>query len=202
MSHFGPWGWAVIISTSRFGCSTLARSEVGLVSLFKKLFGQEDASSAQPSSDTETVRRISRELDLLEVAEARYLAAFAFVLARVANSDMEISEEESLRMEAVVRDIGGLTEAQAVLVIQIAKSQQLLKGGTENYLVTREFNKISDREQKERLLHCLFEVSAADDSISLVEESEIRKIATELKFDHREFSAIRSQYNEKRSILK
>ncbi len=173
-----------------------------MVSFLSQLFGRKDDSEAQSSSDTETVRRISRQLDLLDPGEARYLAAFAFVLARVANSDMEISEDENRRMEEVVREVGGLTEAQAVLVVQIAKSQQLLKGGTENYLVTREFNRISDRDQKERLLHCLFEVSAADDSISLVEESEVRRIATELKFDHREFSAIRSLYNAKRSILK
>ena len=173
-----------------------------MVSLLSRLFGHEDVSSTQAPSDTETVRRIIREVERLDPAEARYLAAFAFVLARVANSDMEISEDETLRMEEVVREIGGLKEAQAVLVVQIAKSQQFLKGGTENYLVTREFNKISDREQKERLLHCLFEVSAADDSISLVEESEVRRIAGELKFDHHEFSAIRSQYNAKRSILK
>ena len=173
-----------------------------MVSFLSKLFGQKDDAVAQAANDTETVRRITRELDLLDDDEARYLAAFAFVLARVANSDMEISEDENRRMEEVVQDVGGLTEAQSVLVVQIAKSQQLLKGGTENYLVTREFNKVSDRDQKERLLHCLFEVSAADDSISLVEESEVRKIATELKFDHREFSAIRSQYNPKRSILR
>ena len=172
-----------------------------MASIFSRFFAQEDVSATLDSSDTETVRRISRELDLLDPTEARYLAAFAFVLARVAHSDMEISEDENRRMEEVVREVGGLTEAQAVLVVQIAKSQQLLKGGTENYLVTREFNKISDRNQKERLLHCLFEVSAADDSISLVEESEVRRIATELKFDHREFSAIRSKYNAKRSIL-
>jgi uncharacterized tellurite resistance protein B-like protein len=186
----------------RFSCSTLTCPEVDVVSFLSQLFGRKDDSETQSSSDTETVRRISRQLDLLDPAEARYLAAFAFVLARVANSDMEISEDENRRMEEVVREVGGLTEAQAVLVVQIAKSQQLLKGGTENYLVTREFNKISDRDQKERLLHCLFEVSAADDSISLVEESEVRRIATELKFDHSEFSAIRSVYNAKRSILK
>jgi uncharacterized tellurite resistance protein B-like protein len=105
-------------------------------------------------------------------------------------------------MEEVVREIGGLTEAQAVLVVQIAKSQQLLKGGTENYLVTREFDRIADREQKERLLHCLFEVSAADEEISLVEENEVKTIATELKFEHKEFSRIRSKYNEQRRILR
>ena len=173
-----------------------------VISFLNKLFGLEDDQTTQTSSDTETVRRITRELDRLDPDEARYLAAFAFVLARVANSDSHISEEESRGMEEVVREVGELSEAQAVLVVQIAKSQQLLKGGTENYLVTREFSKISDRGQKERLLHCLFEISAADDSISLVEENEVKTIAGELKFEHPEFSAIRSQYNEKRSILK
>jgi uncharacterized tellurite resistance protein B-like protein len=171
------------------------------MSILSKLFGREDESSKQTASETETVRRIVGELDRLDQEEARYLAAFAFVLARVANSDLEISEDESRRMEEVVRDVGGLTEAQAVLVVQIAKSQQLLKGGTENHLVTREFDRISSRDQKLRLLECLFEIAAADGSISLAEEDEIKMIAAELKFELREFSAIRSRYNAKRSIL-
>ncbi|MEN8162667.1 MAG: TerB family tellurite resistance protein [Acidobacteriota bacterium] len=171
-------------------------------SFFSRLFGLEETPQADPTSDTETVRRIVREIDRLDPAEGRFIASFAFVLSRVANADMEISEEETQRMEEVVREVGGLNEAQAVLVVQIAKSQQSLLGGTENYLVTREFNAITDREQKERLLHCLFEISAADDEISLVEENEVRKIAEELRFDHHEFSAIRSKYNEKRRILR
>ena len=169
---------------------------------FSQLFGHDDVPQSDPASDTETVRRIVREVDRLDPAQGRYLAAFAFVLSRVANADMDISEEETGRMEEVVREIGGLEEAQAILVVQIAKSQQTLLGGTENYLVTREFNKIATREQKEKLLHCLFEISAADDEISMIEENEVRKIAEEMQFDHREFSAIRSQYNEKRGILR
>ena len=169
---------------------------------FSQLFGHEEVPQSDPASDTETVRRIVREIDRLDPAQGRYIAAFAFVMSRVANADLDISDDETLRMEEVVREIGGLEEAQAVLVVQIAKSQQSLLGGTENYLVTREFNKIADRDQKERLMHCLFEVSAADDQISMLEEDEVRKIAEELRFDHREFSAIRSKYNEKRSLLR
>ncbi len=169
---------------------------------FNQLFGLDDVPQSDPVSDTETVRRIVREIDRLDPAQGRFIAAFAFVLSRVANADLVISDDEIRRMEEVVREVGGLEEAQAVLVVQIAKSQQSLLGGTENYLVTREFDKIATREQKERLLHCLFEVSAADDEISMVEENEVRKIAEEMCFDHREFSAIRSQYNEKRSLLR
>ena len=172
------------------------------MSFFSRLFGFEDGRGNGASSDTETVRRITREIDQLPPEEARFIAAFAFVLARVANADMDISDDETRRMEGVVRDVGGLDEAEAVLVVQMAKSQQLLMGGTENYLVTREFKQIADDEQRVRLLHCLFEVSAADDNISLVEEGEVRRIAEELGFEHREFSSIRSQYNERRSILK
>ncbi|MGD8438897.1 MAG: TerB family tellurite resistance protein [Holophagae bacterium] len=171
-------------------------------SFLKKLFGHGDGAPATTSSDTETVRRIVGELDRLDPDEARYLAAFAFVLARVANADSTISADESRRMEQVVREVGGLTEPQAVLVVQIAKAQQQLKGGTENYLVTREFDRIASRAQKEKLLHCLFEISAADDEISLLEENEVKTIANELRFEHKEFSAIRSEYNEQRSILK
>ena len=202
MRQCGTWHPRVAPLPPEHWCRNLDVLEVDVVSLLSRLFGLEDDSPTQPSSDTESVPRIIREVDRLDPSEARYLAAFAFVLARVANSDMKISKDEGRRMEEIVREIGGLSEAQAGLVVQITKSRQLLKGGTENYLVTREFNKISDREQKERLIHCLFEVSAADQSISLVEENEVRRIAEELQFDHREFSIIRSQYNTKRSILK
>jgi uncharacterized tellurite resistance protein B-like protein len=182
--------------------STVPTQEALMKSFFSHLFGLDEAPSAPSSSDTETVRKIIREVDRLDPVEGRYIAAFAFVLSRVANADLEISDEETLRMEEVVRDIGGIEEALAVLVVQIAKSQQSLIGGAENYLVTRQFNTIATPEQKERLLHCLFEIAAADDKISLVEENEIRKIAEELRFDHSQFSEIRSKFNKHRTILR
>lgn len=171
-------------------------------SFFSKLFGFTDSAPSSAASATATVRKIISQMEGLDPEKARFIAAFAFVLARVANADQDMSAAETERMETIVRSVGGLDEAHAVLIVQIAKSQQDLMAGTENYLVTREFDKIADREQKVRLLHCLFEVSAADDEISLVEEDEIKKIAGELRFDHREFSDIRSRYNDKRSILK
>lgn len=171
-------------------------------SFFSRLFGTENQNQQQPSSDTETVRRIIREIDQLPREDARYLAAFAFVLSRVANADLNISPEEMKVMTEIVQEVGGLTEAEALLVVQIAKSQQALIGGTENYLVTREFGKIARRQQREKLLHCLFEIAAADDEISLEEEEEIRRIASELGFDHQEFSTIRSKFNDKRLILR
>jgi len=174
------------------------------VSIWKLLGfgGRREEEEASASGDTETVRKIVGELEALSPEEARYVAAFAYVLSRVAYADQDVSEDEAIVMEHLTQEYGGLSEAQAVLVVEIAKKQAELFGGTENFLVTREFSEISTREQREHLLHCLFAVAAADDSISNVEERQVRQIATELGFSNQEFLTVRSAYNDKREVVK
>ena len=123
-----------------------------------------------PSPETETVRKIVDALEGMDSQKARYVAAFAYLLSRVANADRNISQEETRAMERIVMERGGLPEEQAILVVQMAKTQNRLFGGTENFLVTQEFNEIASREQKLALLDCLYAVSAADNSISTKEE--------------------------------
>ena len=170
-------------------------------SLLHTLFGAARERQGGPHADTETVRKIVARLEAMPPDRARYVAAFAFILARVANADLEITDDETRGMERIVTDYGGLPEEQAVLAVHLAKRQQTLFGGTENFLVTREFSEIASREQKEQLLHSLFAVAAADGSISLAEENEITRIAEELGVERRELLAIRSGYNDKRAIL-
>ena len=151
--------------------------------------------------DTETVVRIVKELDKLEPQQARYLAAFAYVLSRVAAADLHISDVETARMIELVRKVGNLPEAQATLVVEIAKSQSRLFGGTENFLVTREFREIATDAQRQELLHCLFAVSAADAAITGEEEAQIWQIASELGFEHAEYVKVRLAYSDKRTVF-
>lgn len=167
-----------------------------------KLFGLNPAAEPAATGDTETVRRIVSRLDAMEPEEARFIAAFAYILGRVANADLRIGERETRVMEEIVGRLGHLPEDQAILVVQIAKSQNRLFGGTENFLVTREFTRISTPEQRSHLLDCLFAVSAADSSISGAEEAQLRQIASELGFSHGEFVEARSAYSEHREVLK
>ena len=155
-----------------------------------------------PSPETETVRKIVDALEGMEPARARFIAAFAYLLSRVAHADLDISPEETRVMERIVMDRGGLPEAQAILVVQMAKTQNRLFGGTENFLVTREFNEIASRDQKIALLHCLFAVSAADQSISTREDNEIRNISKELLLSHEDFIDVRIAYRDYLSVLK
>ena len=156
----------------------------------------------ESGEDAETIRKITRTLEELPPDQARFIAAFAFILSRVAHADLEISEHETREMERIVKEMGSVPEAQAVLVVQIAKTQSLLFGGTENFLVTREFNKIATRENKLRLLECLFAVSSSDEGISTTEDAEIRLISRELLLEHSDLIAVRSVYREHLNVLK
>ena len=151
---------------------------------------------------SDTLRKISRAMEELSPDRAKFIAAFAFILGRVANADLDISAEEVAEMERIVERVGGLPEEQAVLVVQIAKAQHMLFGSTENFVVTQEFNRIANKIQKRALLHCLFAVSSSDQSISVKEDNEIRAISRELRLDHSDFIAARSIYREHLNVLK
>jgi len=141
--------------------------------------------------DTETVVRIVKELDKLEPERARYLAAFAYVLSRVAGADRHVSDDETAAMVSVVERIGKLPRAQSMLVVEIAKTQNRLFAGTEDFLVTREFSAIASDAQRREMLDCLFAIAQADRMVSAEEDVEMRQIANQLGFSHAEYIAAR-----------
>jgi uncharacterized tellurite resistance protein B-like protein len=151
--------------------------------------------------DTVTVRRIARELEALPIERARFLAAFAYILTRAAAADLEISEAESHAIERLVAEHGGLPDAQAVLVTQIARNQSLLYGGTEDYLVTRQFRELSTDADRLALLRCCYVVGAADDTITSEESGLLQQIAKELDLDREAVNAIRNEFAPKLAAI-
>lgn len=160
------------------------------------------AGPAPAAGDVDSIRKISRALEEMPPDKARFIAAFAYLLGRVAHADSRVSPEETLTMERIVAERGGLPEEQAVMVIEIAKLQNRLFGHVDNFLVTREFNQLATKEQKLQLLECLFAVSSSDRSISAAEDTEIRQIASELLMEHREFIEVRSAFRDYLEVLK
>jgi len=138
------------------------------------------------------LRETLEALDHLEPDRARFLAAFAYLLGRVAGADQQVSAEETRTMEALVREQGQLSEDQAMVVVQLAKTSNLLFGGTANFLVAREFSELATYDQKLALMRCLFAVSATDEAISTAEEGEIHRIANELRIEPSDLVALRA----------
>ena len=137
------------------------------------------------------LRETLEALDHLEPQRARYLGAFAYLLGRVAHADQHVSPEETRAMEALLVEHGGLATEQAMLVAQLAKTSNLMFGGTANFLVARQFAELATYEEKLALMRCLFVISGTHDAISTAEESEIHRIANELRIDHPDLLALR-----------
>lgn len=154
------------------------------------------------ADDIDGVRTIVDALDTLEPDRARYLAAFAYILSRIAHVDQRVSAEETEAIERVVAGEGGLPAEQAALVVEIAKAQSLLFGGVEDFHVTREFASRATHEEKLALLHCLFAVSSADQTIAVIEDNEIRRISRELRIEHADYIAARLAHRQHLGMLK
>ena len=167
-----------------------------------KLLGFDRAEAEGDQPVASSIRQIVDALEKLEPERARYIAAFSYLLSRVAHADLEITADETAAMERIVIEHAALPEEQAILAVQIAKTQARLFGGTENFIVAREFAEISDREQKLALIDCLFAVSAADGSISSDENNEVARIATQMKLPRADLNEIRSRYRNALGFLK
>ena len=161
------------------------------------------ATPAAPTAagDTATVRRIVAKLEAMPPDQARLIASAAYTLARAANADLDISDEETAAIERELQANEALDEATAVLVTEMAKLQAKTVGGTEDYVVTREFKVLADDAQRLVVLRACFAVMAANGSISAEETATVNEIAAELDIDQATLNAIRAEYHEQLSSV-
>ncbi|HEV7604828.1 MAG TPA: TerB family tellurite resistance protein [Candidatus Limnocylindrales bacterium] len=160
-----------------------------------------DAPVTTGAGDTATVRRIVAKLDAMAPERARLIASAAYTLARAANADLEISDDETAAIERELQAHESIDEATAVLVTQMAKLQARTVGGTEDYVVTREFKKLADEAQRVVVLRACFAVMAASGTISAEETAVINQIAEELDIDDATLNTIRADYHEQLSAV-
>lgn len=151
-------------------------------------------TSGPESTDSDTIQQIASELDRLEPGQARYIAALAYVLSRLAAADHVITPDEARVMERLVQEKGELPAEQSALVVEMATRQQRLFGATDDFLVTRELQRSAPYEQRLHLIECLFALAATDARIRAEEGDEIGRIARELRIEQADLSRLRSQH--------
>lgn len=161
------------------------------MSLLKRFLGI-DVQDERPISQSKTLDQVIATLDSLPKERAHYLAAFAYVLGRVAHADLRIEDREVDAMVRATSSLGNLSESEAKLVVEITLDRARDEGGTSNYLITRDFRKIASREQRLGLVECLYAISAADGTISTTESAEVLKIAIELGLSRAENNAVKA----------
>lgn len=150
----------------------------------------------QAAGETATVRRIVARLDAMPPERARLVASAAYTLARAAHADLDISDAETAAIEHELQRDGALDEATAVLVAQMAKLQARTVGGTEDYVVTREFKALASEAQRIDVMRACFLVGAVDGTISAEETAVLKQIAGELDIDAAALNTIRAEHHE------
>jgi uncharacterized tellurite resistance protein B-like protein len=83
-----------------------------------------------------------------------------------------------------------------MLVVSLARTSNLLFGGTADFIVAQEFAQGASYEEKLSLARCLFAVAAADRTISMAEESEIHRIVNHLKVLPSDLTKLRVEHKE------
>lgn len=166
------------------------------MSILLRILGIEDAKEEE-SAESEALEAIAEALESLPPERARFYAAFAYLLARVAGADLKVEDGEVEEMQRILIEGAGIPAEEAQIVIQIAGSQVDDLGATHNYLVTRHFRQIGSEADKLRLLDCLFAVAAADDVITGQESNEIISIAQELGLGRAHALEARARFRDK-----
>jgi len=148
--------------------------------------------------ETQSVHMIAAALSGLPPARARYVAAFAYLLGRAANANLEVTDAERKEM-ADIAGQAGLDAETAKLVMDMSSTLSGEFGATEDFLVTREFKAISTIEERHRLIRACFLVMAADDEIDATEAWLVNRVAEELDVERADLNRIREEFHDKLS---
>lgn len=157
--------------------------------------------SDTPEPEDNQLREIEKSLEAQGPERARYLACFAYILTRAAKADHHVSEDEARLMEQILAERAGVDAEQAALIVRIAR-QAGHSRGTDDYLIAREFERVATRDEKLKLLDCLFAIAAVDDAIKTVEDNEVRRVASELKLEHADYIEVRKRHLGNLSVLR
>jgi uncharacterized tellurite resistance protein B-like protein len=175
--------------------------------MFKNIFGPANQPAGEKTEkafsdatttagETETVRRIVGRLEALPPERARLVASAAYILARAAHADLDITDAETQLIEQQLQERGMLDEPTAVLVAEMARLQARTVGDTEDYVVTREFKAMTTPDQRRAMLKACFAIGAQNGTITAEEAGVINQIARELDLDQDTVNEVRAEYHE------
>jgi uncharacterized tellurite resistance protein B-like protein len=134
--------------------------------------------------------------------DTKYVTGFAGLLGKVAYADMEISEEEIAKIRSVLGKTLGLKESQVASIVEILRKHSIQLFSIEDYRYVRMINQACDKEQKMALIEAMFEVAAADESVSSEEDSAIYIVSKGIGLSHKEFVTVRARFKHTLEVLK
>lgn len=145
---------------------------------------------------------IKDHLARLPEPRAELVAAFAGLLVRVAHADGDVSDAERRVLHDLVAAHAGLTPEESAAVAEIVVHQTTVLAGIDYAALTRTFNEMGNAADKEHLIDCLYAIATADDTVSVIEDDEIRQVSRAVLLTHAQLIAVRTRYREKLEVIR
>ena len=165
---------------------------------FLGIGGQKAGREAEPVSLVE----LGTELESLPPEESRFIAAFAYLLARVAGADMRTDDTELAEMARHLETFGGIEADKAQMLTASAVRIADTYSPSDDHLVARAFRDMTETPERLRLLRCLYAVAAADEMISTTEDNEIFEVAKAIGVQREQVVALRSEFKQYLGAMK
>ncbi len=175
-------------------------SEDSQVSLFRflGLAVQADPAAREP----ESLRELGARLSALAPKDARFVAAFAYLLARVAGADLRTENGERETIATRLGSLAGLEGERARILADAAIAAAASHSASDDHLVARSFREMATDDERRLLVRCLYAVAAADSNITTPEDNEIFEIATEIGMGRSDVVALRAEFKEHLAVLR
>lgn len=118
-------------------------------------------------------------------AEMRKLGLAGGLMARIAQVDRTVTDDEKMVMVNVIERHWELSPEAAIFVANVAVSS--LDANYDYYRMTREFATTTTLEERQRFLVALFVIAGADGDVSFEETEEIRLVSRGINVTHQDF---------------
>jgi uncharacterized tellurite resistance protein B-like protein len=165
---------------------------------FLGLGGSSQGRESEPASLVE----ISAQLDALPAEEARFVAAFGYLLARIAGADLRTEDAERTAVAHHLETFAEIDADRAKLLAEAAIKAASTYSASDDHLVARAFRDMTEEPERIRLLRCLYAVAAADETISTLEDNEIFDVAMAMGVRRTAVIAIRLEFKKYIGSLK
>lgn len=152
------------------------------------------ANSAGRDAEPTSLVELGRHLEGLPAEDARFVAAFAYILARIAGVDLRTDDVERTEIARHLESFGQIEPSQAQLLAATAVQIADAHSASDDHLVARAFREITKTPERLRLLRCLYAVAAADETISTQEDNEIFEVAAEIGVAREQVVALRFEF--------
>ncbi|MFC1553494.1 TerB family tellurite resistance protein [candidate division KSB1 bacterium] len=121
----------------------------------------------------------------LEEGQLRKLCLASGLMSRVAWADKELTDEEKITIQQIIKKDWNLGENEAALVAGLSFTSVMK--GLDYYRLTRSYYECTTAEERREFIKTLFHIANSSDNTSNKEIEEIRSISENLHIPHREF---------------